>query len=543
MILLILLYLSITSTLAVPTRHPPLPPEVSNLQSILGRENAPPNTRTIWNIIWSCFSTVVACAWIAVHPNIPALEDSKWKILRRRLMVTAYILLAPEMVIMWAARQYRDARLLAEEFQIKGRPGWTKTHAFFLIMGGFTLHTQGKPLRVLDWRDLEALARAGLIDWPNITEEEIKDKSKGDYLSKGIVILQTTWFIIQFFARAASKLTITELEVVTLAFSTLIGVIYFLWWDKPLDVRCSVPVHLVKQTTEHTTSDNVTGDDLSPEHFCICLLQTRDVSPSILEGEEAAGGDQTETDNSSPLSPPKFPNSRPSLQNTSSNSVPTMIIHYHPEPPIQIDGPSIGEIQIDGPRIGNPKQFYLYARNSCRKYSIFIGLLHAFTVPLGRYFVGNQFNAMMFECTLRTDTQEPNPSNPLRSGPLRVPTFYSYTVVTWNCFIFAICVSVLFGAIHSVAWYYGFSTSSERWGWRISSIIVSVVPLILLSMLTAFRMKIVNRSKGFSFFLDAFSWPYYISWIALLLFPLIGLRALPPEAYVDLDWATIIPHI
>ena len=49
---------------------------------------------------------------------------------------------------MWAARQHRGARLLAEEFQIKGRPGWTKTHAFFLIMDGFTLHTQRKPLRV-----------------------------------------------------------------------------------------------------------------------------------------------------------------------------------------------------------------------------------------------------------------------------------------------------------------------------------------------------------------------------------------------------------
>ena len=255
MILLILLYLSISSTFAVPTVYP----AVSNFQSILSRENNPctGNTRTIWNIIWSCFSTVFACAWIAVHPNIPALEDSKWEIIRRRMMIAAYILLAPEMVIMWAARQHRDARFLVGEFQVKGRPGWTKTHAFFLIMGGFTLHTQGKPLRVLDWRDLEALARAGRINWPDITEEEIKDKSKGDYFSKSIVVLQTTWFIVQFFARAASKLTITELEVVTLAFSTLIGVIYFLWWDKPLDVRCSAPVHLVEQITAQATSNNV----------------------------------------------------------------------------------------------------------------------------------------------------------------------------------------------------------------------------------------------------------------------------------------------
>ena len=72
------------------------------------------------------------------------------------MMIMAYVLLIPEL-IMWAARQHRDAGLLAKEFQIKGHPGWTKTHAFFLIMGGFTLHAQGKPLRVLDWDDFEEL--------------------------------------------------------------------------------------------------------------------------------------------------------------------------------------------------------------------------------------------------------------------------------------------------------------------------------------------------------------------------------------------------
>jgi hypothetical protein len=46
-------------------------------------------------------------------------------------------------------------------------------------------------------------------------------------------------------ARGAYGLTVTELEVVTVAFVSLTGVIYYLWWDKPLDVRCSIPVHLL----------------------------------------------------------------------------------------------------------------------------------------------------------------------------------------------------------------------------------------------------------------------------------------------------------
>ena len=173
-----------------------------------------------------------------------------------------------------------------------------------------------------------------------------------------------------------------------------------------------------------------------------------------------------------------------------------------------------------------------------------MGLLHAFTVPVARFFFGFNFSAMVYE---RTILRGPIPLDQIRvcNGPLRVPTFYSYTKAHRDRVIFALCVSVLFGAIHSVAWFYDFSTSPERWGWRISSIIVSVVPLILSSMFTAIWMGTVKDGSNNFFFLfwNTFLWVYMMSRIALLLFPLIGLRALPPGAYVDLDWATIIPHI
>jgi hypothetical protein len=35
----------------------------------------------------------------------------------------------------------------------------------------------------------------------DITEKEIKDRSKGDILSKGFAILQTGWFVLQCIAR------------------------------------------------------------------------------------------------------------------------------------------------------------------------------------------------------------------------------------------------------------------------------------------------------------------------------------------------------
>jgi len=105
-------------------------------------------------------------------------------------------------------------------------------------------------LRILEPKELEKLSKAGKISWPSITEVEIQDRSKGDYLSKGIVLMQTSWFITQCVVRAMYGLEITELEVATLAFAVLTGIIYYLWWDKPLDVRCSVPVYLLQHLNQ-----------------------------------------------------------------------------------------------------------------------------------------------------------------------------------------------------------------------------------------------------------------------------------------------------
>jgi len=71
----------------------------------------------------------------------------------------------------------------------------------FAIMGGFSLHDADKSfLRVLDEETLEELYRAGQIEWPNITKKEIQDRSKADIFSKGIMLIQTTWFVAAYTA-------------------------------------------------------------------------------------------------------------------------------------------------------------------------------------------------------------------------------------------------------------------------------------------------------------------------------------------------------
>ena len=122
---------------------------------------------------------------------------------------------------------------------------WTNTHGHFLQMGGFMLmDVENEKVGVIDAWELESLLAEGNIDCPRITREEIEDHASSDGLSKYLAIGQTAWFIVHCIARKSQGLVITELELVTLAFAALNALIYILWWDKPQNVNCPVPVYL-----------------------------------------------------------------------------------------------------------------------------------------------------------------------------------------------------------------------------------------------------------------------------------------------------------
>ena len=163
--------------------------------------------------------------------------------------------------------------VLSSYYKNIAAPKWTMKHAHFLQMGGFKLvctkseaDSRIKDERGISWKVLgynygyhsrlgdgiwegfmrfrifRALVRDGTIDFPMTTEREIDDRSKGDALSKGIALLQITWFIIQLFARRAQGLTITEIELTTAALAGLNSAVYLFLWSKPLDVRCPIVI-------------------------------------------------------------------------------------------------------------------------------------------------------------------------------------------------------------------------------------------------------------------------------------------------------------
>ena len=116
MIILTLLYLSYFSApwnaIALPANlQSPQDFPTNHLESLFIREeDGRFDSRSIYNILWSCLSTIFMCTWIAVHPNIPAPGDSQWRVFRRRVAIMGYVLLLPELVIYWAWRQHKAVR-------------------------------------------------------------------------------------------------------------------------------------------------------------------------------------------------------------------------------------------------------------------------------------------------------------------------------------------------------------------------------------------------------------------------------------------------
>ena len=89
------------------TRDEPLSPESSKNQL----------KRTLFGIVWSCVSTTILCAWTAVHPNVP--PRSKWIARWNRLKLMFWMVVAPELVLAWAVRQFFAAMDIRDTYN-----GW-----------------------------------------------------------------------------------------------------------------------------------------------------------------------------------------------------------------------------------------------------------------------------------------------------------------------------------------------------------------------------------------------------------------------------------
>ncbi|KAK0207166.1 hypothetical protein DFS33DRAFT_1472449, partial [Desarmillaria ectypa] len=191
--------------------------------------------RTAWSILLDCSVTIFACTWFSVHPNVPGrrVTSKGWfaKAMERAKLM-AFASLAPEVIVAW------DLRQLIVALKVYHLEKLTMAHGFVASMGGFYDKRNEKLIRL---HSLELNPR--LADYmKRVDELSMRDRSKGDALSKAISTLQISWFIVGCLARAHQDLPITLLELTALAFALLSIITYVIWWHKPIDIQCHICV-------------------------------------------------------------------------------------------------------------------------------------------------------------------------------------------------------------------------------------------------------------------------------------------------------------
>ncbi|TFK59601.1 hypothetical protein BDN72DRAFT_883893 [Pluteus cervinus] len=490
------------------------------------------DVRTLYEIVKNCVFTIAACVYRAVHQNIPNPTDQSLKAhLKVKMKITFYALIAPELVIFWAMRQRYGARQIVKEVKKHGLQ-WHEVHGQFAQMGGFAIKVKcnnNEEIRVLHPTTLiDHLKNNRLnIKELTLTKEEVRDKSKGDFLSKGIVALQTTWFICECVARLVLKLPLLELEVVTLAFATLNILTYFLWWHKPLDVYCPIYLHLLPPGHAHPSSQektHTTSDLAGPSQ------QTNVTSPFAAPRENALASPDSSQDGIEAV-----PRSR---QVVVSAPAVAFIRGTEASPTSPQDWRFVTEDWFEGGFL----QEGMVARG--------IFVLNKVGWVMGHVLIKDPFLAVampfaeMFE-----DDDVPDEA----SHTSHVNMFYGTAMlpgeedIVWagSCFI-----GMIFGAIHFFSWDSPFRTHSELLLWRCSSIVLVIQPFLLLVVNLsnhtppAWLKGMADLLGGFSFFLAFYvgTIAYILARFCLLVLAFLSLLNLPHNALRTASWTSYIPH-
>ncbi|KAL6814652.1 hypothetical protein V8C40DRAFT_107654 [Trichoderma camerunense] len=239
-----------------------------------------PNTRGTLDILWSSLFTIFACTWTLQHPNVPAqrngsrfgqAENVKWmsaqwrstqwrnakwglKSLYRNMLRMLWTVIAPELIMIAAFNDLMKAREILHKMRKYAQEdgvAWSSAHSYLANMGGFVIRYKPTEERNhhnpyhLNGECIYLLRQKGYITkLPNITEEEIRDKSKGDIFVKLIALGQIVWSTIQIIVRAVRRLPVSPLEVAVVAFAISAVFIYCLYWNKPQRVGVAQTIQL-----------------------------------------------------------------------------------------------------------------------------------------------------------------------------------------------------------------------------------------------------------------------------------------------------------
>ncbi|KAF5378947.1 hypothetical protein D9757_008737 [Collybiopsis confluens] len=572
MFALILLSL-IQATFSLPTSR------ATDGSGVTFQTNSNSQTRSTSDIVWSCLTTIFACTWVAVHPNVPSIEDSDFQLLWRRMKIVAVALVAPEFIIIWAASQLRSAMYALKRLrEIDACKHWTMTHGMFLVMGGFMLtDASGKRIQTLQEDDLAHLLRKGDIKLPPLTGAEIMDKSKGDALAKLVVLIQTSWFIAQVFSRVVLRLAITELELTTLAFALLNFLTYGLWWKKPLDVRYPILLSLQHDTSDALFIDEAlpasrfirssgfgaeNSDRISPGSVRDDRLDeewrrhTRkhdlppDTGPPLANGEVRNTPSEVPapTSNHQPGSDETDPEKRDSVKDESEPSPDSQTGGHGRNPSEKSEGDA--EVIRSGDFFNVltsvnlsavPRSQQSTSLTSPLRTARYLLLRTAHSLALSLLKLGQMFLFPAREWT--GEKQKYSDSVPMFYAGSQASFLDPYThplLHYLSSMILEMLIGTLFGSIHCAAWAFQFPSILERDLWRTMSLCITVAPLVMITVvIAAWKTRYAYLAKVNRFVLPI----YILARLTILIMAFVLLRDLSDGAFEVVQWTAFIPHV
>jgi hypothetical protein len=128
-------------------------------------------------------------------------------------------------------------------------------------MGGFVMQQNhdnnalSRSCQVLSSKLLETF-HTELTSWPTLSDEEIEDHSKANWLVKGFASIQIVWFVVQLIARWAQGLSVSTLELFTLGIVFCAILIFVAYWEKPYEIQIPITLHATNDIAMDVAMEN-----------------------------------------------------------------------------------------------------------------------------------------------------------------------------------------------------------------------------------------------------------------------------------------------
>ncbi|KIW97414.1 uncharacterized protein Z519_02807 [Cladophialophora bantiana CBS 173.52] len=551
-------------------------------------------TRGTASILYSCIITISLCVYTALHLNVPPPgEKQRWHILRQAKWIVVGVF-APEMVLYSAWIQYREAKGLildlAEESRRteavraaylpssqKDQPQTSQTcvvtenqadfditYGFYAVMGGFRVDVTDISEDMLSIAlfpsMIRILARHGTF--LRIDSTTIKDKSKADVLAKSLVSLQGLWMLVQCIARKASGYPLTILEIHTFIHVICAGIMYAIWFKKPLNVNEATTINLQEGDKDLIScailvlakgcfryeNPVASGEYLYFSLRSLSLNLPAESPPSTLLLPEATASRVPET---------KFRRNG-DFADEAIFSPPSSVILQPSSLSLRGLAPP-QRYRVHLPLSEREQKMCIKAQSAARKFDdasihrarmrnrIGIRSANLFGQSSGVTIKG----WLKVSEELLRDVEADFKKNPrLLAGAILVHTAY--------------------GGVHMAAWNSYFPTSKEKWYWRASCMIIAgMVPLYTILLLMSHKrfsmipigpdgdwtarikirfLRVIVKAilapliLGYIYVFNALIGGYVLARIFLVVESLISLRKVPIGVYATVSWLNFLPH-